>query len=85
MLVLTRKVGESIQVGDDIRLTVLSVQGQNVKMGILAPREIAVHREEIYAKIVEENRLAALSVSLENAQTLLDVGGLLNAEKEKKR
>lgn len=85
MLVLTRKVGESIQVGDDIRLTVLSVQGQNVKMGILAPREIAVHREEIYAKIVEENRLAASSVSLENAQTLLDVGGLLNAEKEKKR
>lgn len=85
MLVLTRKVGESIQVGDDIRLTVLSVQGQNVKMGILAPREIAVHREEIYAKIVEENRLAASSVSLENARTLLDVGGLLNAEKEKKR
>jgi len=85
VLVLTRKVGESIQVGDDIRLTVLSVQGQNVKMGILAPREIAVHREEIYAKIVEENRLAASSVSLENAQTLLDVGGLLNAEKEKKR
>lgn len=85
MLVLTRKVGESIQVGDDIRLTVLSVQGQNVKMGILAPREIAVHREEIYAKIVEENRLAASSVSLENARTLLDIGGLLNAEKEKKR
>ena len=85
MLVLTRKVGESIQVGDDIRLTVLSVQGQNVKMGILAPREIAVHREEIYAKIVEENRLAASSVSLENAQTLLDIGGLLNADKEKKR
>jgi len=85
VLVLTRKVGESIQVGDDIRLTVLSVQGQNVKMGILAPREIAVHREEIYAKIVEENRLAASSVSLENARTLLDIGGLLNAEKEKKR
>lgn len=82
MLVLTRKVGESIQVGDDIRLTVLSIKGQNVKMGIIAPRSVSVHREEVYDKIVAENRLAASRASIENAQMLLGFGGLLNAEHE---
>ena len=80
MLVLTRKAGESIQIGEDIRLTILSIQGQNVKMGILAPREVAVHREEIYEKIVQENRLAASRASIANAQTFKDIGGLLHAE-----
>ena len=80
MLVLTRKVGESIQVGDDIRFTVLSVQGQNVKMGIMAPKDISVHREEVYRRIVEENRLAASRVSLENVQNLAGLGGMLHAE-----
>ena len=80
MLVLTRKVGESIQVGDDIRLTVLSVKGPTVKMGILAPRDVAVHREEVYDKIVEENRLAASRASLENAAKLVRLGGLLDAK-----
>ena len=83
MLVLTRKVGESIHVGDNIRLTVLSVQGQNVKMGINAPRNVAVHREEVYTRIIEENRLAASRASLENAQQLLDIGGFIHGEKEK--
>ncbi len=82
MLVLTRKVGESIQVGDDIRLTVLSIKGQNVKMGILAPRSVSVHREEVYDKIVAENRLAASRVSIENAQMLFGFGGLLHAEQK---
>ncbi len=80
MLVLTRKLGESIQIGEDIRLTILSIQGQNVKMGILAPREVAVHREEIYEKIIQENRLAASRATVANAKTLKDLGGLLHAE-----
>ena len=70
MLVLSRKIGESIQIGDEIRLTVLSVSGQNVKLGIVAPAGIPVHREEIYDKIVAENQLAASRASLANAETL---------------
>ena len=70
MLVLTRKSGESIHIGEDVRVTVLSVQGQSVKVGIHAPRELAIHREEIYEKIVEENQLAASRASLQRAQML---------------
>ena len=54
MLVLTRKSGQSIKIGDDISLTVLGVQGSQVRFGIEAPRDISVHREEIYRRIQEE-------------------------------
>ena len=76
MLVLTRKVGQSIHIGDEIRLTVLSVQGHSVKVGILAPKDIAVHRNEIFERIIVENRLAVAGASLENAQKLMRFGGL---------
>jgi len=56
MLILTRKVGESITIGDDVKITVLGVQGQQVRLGIVAPQKVAVHREEIYLKIQEENK-----------------------------
>ena len=59
MLVLTRKSGESIHLGDNVRITVLSCNGRSVKIGIVAPSHIIVHREEIYQKIVKENRRAA--------------------------
>ena len=59
MLVLTRKSGEKIIIGDDIVVTVLDVAGTQVRIGIEAPREIAVHRSEIYERIQEENLLAA--------------------------
>jgi len=72
VLVLTRKSGESIHIGEDIRVTILSVQGQSVKVGILAPREVAIPREEIYEKIVEENQLAASRASLKRAQMLME-------------
>jgi carbon storage regulator len=59
MLILTRKVGESITIGDDIKITVLGIQGQQVRLGIVAPPKIAVHREEIYLKIQQENKKAS--------------------------
>jgi carbon storage regulator len=52
MLILTRKVGEALRVGDDVSLTVLGVKGSQVRIGIDAPREVAVHREEIYQRVV---------------------------------
>ena len=51
MLILTRKVGESVLIGDDISITVLSVRGNQVKLGVQAPKEVSVHREEIYQRI----------------------------------
>ena len=51
MLILTRKVGESVLIGDDISTTVLSVRGNQVKLGVQAPKEVSVHREEIYQRI----------------------------------
>lgn len=59
MLVLTRKVNESIMIGDEVKITVVEVKGDQVKLGITAPRHIAVHREEVYEEIQRENRLAA--------------------------
>jgi len=59
MLVLTRKVNQSIMIGDDIEVIVLEVRGEQVRLGIKAPREIAVHRREIYEAIQRENLMAA--------------------------
>lgn len=59
MLVLTRKVNESIMIGDEVKVTVVEVKGDQVKLGITAPRHIAVHREEVYEEIQREHRLAA--------------------------
>ena len=61
MLVLTRKLGESIVIGDNIRITVVEIHGKQVRLGIEAPREVSVHRGEVYERIVEENKQAASS------------------------
>jgi carbon storage regulator len=55
MLVLTRKLNESIMIGNDVKITVIDVRGDQVKLGISAPRQIAVHREEVYLEIQREN------------------------------
>jgi len=57
---LTRKVGEAVSIGDDIQVSVVEIKGTQVKLGIQAPKSVEVHREEIYQKIQEENRRAAL-------------------------
>jgi carbon storage regulator len=59
MLILTRKIGECITIGDHIRVYVVGVRGKQVRLGIEAPSDAIVHREEVYQRIVEENRLAA--------------------------
>jgi carbon storage regulator len=64
MLVLSRKTGEAIQIGDDIEISVLSIAGDQVKIGISAPKNVDIHRKEIYLSIQEENNKAA-EVSLD--------------------
>lgn len=59
MLILTRRLGESIQVGDNIRITFLDIKGKQIRIGIEAPKEVIVHREEVYRMIQEQNLLAA--------------------------
>lgn len=56
MLILTRKVGEVLVIGDDVEVTVLGVRGQQVRLGIKAPKDVSVHRQEIYDKIQSENQ-----------------------------
>ena len=55
MLILTRRVGETLMVGDDVTVTVLGVKGNQVRIGVNAPKDVAVHREEIYERIRKEN------------------------------
>jgi carbon storage regulator len=59
MLVLTRKLGEGIIIGDDVTITVVEIKGGNVRIGIEAPRDKKIYRQEVYNRIVEENREAA--------------------------
>jgi carbon storage regulator len=78
MLVLTRRLGESIRIGDDISIRVLDIQRGQVRIAIDAPREIPVHREEIYQQVQEENRKAA------DAARGLDLAALWRNSREKK-
>lgn len=54
MLILTRRIGETIMIGDEVKLTVLGIKGNQVRLGVDAPKEVSVHREEIYRRIQQE-------------------------------
>lgn len=77
MLVLTRKLKEAIQIGDDIEVVVLAIDGDQVKLGIRAPKHIDVHRKEIYLAIQAENNAASLAsiTSLQQLSDQLKKGG----------
>lgn len=79
MLILTRKIGESITIGEQVKITVLGVFGRQVRLGVDAPPDVLVHREEVYVKIQEENReaLKAKEDDLEKVKTLLERAGNL--------
>lgn len=61
MLVLTRKLNQSIKIGEDIEITVVEVRGDQVRLGVAAPRDVTVHRREVWEQVQEENKRAAAS------------------------
>lgn len=70
MLALSRKQGESIMVGGNIELTILEIKGEQVKIGISAPKSVPVYRKEIYLQIQEENRQTAANIDIESLKKL---------------
>jgi len=76
MLILARKSNQSIMIGDDIEIIIVEVHGDQVKLGISAPKNIAVHRKEIYEEIQKENVKAATS-------TKIDLSGLMGIIRKK--
>ncbi len=87
MLVLVRRIGETLNIGDDIRVTVLGIKGIQVRIGVEAPKDIPVHREEIYKRIQEERESRSLevcrssSVVASKERELLKKGGSHGPEK----
>ena len=83
MLILTRKIGESITIGEQVKITVLGVFGRQVRLGVDAPPDVLVHREEVYVKIQEENReaLKAKEDDLAKVKSMLERNGKMGEGK----
>lgn len=77
MLILTRRPGESLYLGENIKITILGMQGKQVKLGLDVPKETTVYREEVYKKVIEENRRALAT----NNEDLMVAADLWNAKK----
>lgn len=77
MLVLTRRLNQSIKIGDDIEITVVEVRGDQVRLGVNAPRDVTVHRKEVYLQIQQENRASS---SAPDASGLDDLGDALSGQ-----
>lgn len=71
MLVITRRIGEMLRIGEDVRIVVLNVRGRYVRLGILAPKEISVHREEIYEQIKREKAASTACDDIPKTQASL--------------
>lgn len=82
MLVLARKINESIMIGDDIEVVIIDIKGDQVKLGIKAPKQVSVHRKEIYEEIQREN-IAATKTEF-NPSMLKDISEYLEKDKNKK-
>ena len=82
MLILTRKLGETIRIADEIKVTFLEIKGKQVRIGIDAPKHIAIHREEVYQMIQKQNILAAEYDSLGDKKLSYILNRLIK-EKEK--
>ncbi len=78
MLVLARRINESIMIGDDIEIVVVDIKGDQIKLGIRAPRSVSVHRTEVYKEIQEQNKEAAKA----SPQSLQNLGKLLKKKKK---
>ncbi len=78
MLILTRRPGESLHLGDNIKITVLGVQGKQIKIGLDVPDDMQVYREEVYLRVLEQNRQAMQS----SDQDLLAAADLWQKEKK---
>ena len=89
MLVLTRRINESIKIGDDIEITILSVSGEQIKIGIEAPKHIEIHRKEVYIDIQNENNQASqtsidllkqLNINFKNTRWSKKISGIFICE-----
>lgn len=78
MLILTRRPGESLYLGENIKITVLGMQGKQVKLGLDVPRDTTVYREEVYNRVIEENRRALASKN----EDLMQAAELWQAKKQ---